>query len=102
MTKQLNAQADVVVERLRELRKQSEKINSSELDWLWGQLPTVRVEDILDRWKGAALDTGHRVVGQLAAIKWFGKDFLSFFDIKPILCHNDSEPFSSGGDLVVL
>lgn len=71
-------------------RQRSGRLDPAELDAWWGELPVVGVEEILGRWKGTGFDTGHRALAQLAGLKWFGKDFVSALDAKPVLCHDDN------------
>lgn len=78
------------------LRNRSEQIDPAELDELWGALPVVRVEAILGRWRGVPLDNGHRAVQQLASLNWYGKEFVSATDAKPVLCYDENgEIFSN-------
>ena len=54
-----------------------EKNTAQELDELWPQLPTVRIEEILGSWRGGELPTGHPMDGQLEQVGWYGKNFIS-------------------------
>lgn len=71
------------------LRNRSEQIDPAELDELWSALPVVRVAAILGRWRGVPLDNGHRAVQQLASLNWYGKEFVSATDAKPVLCYDE-------------
>jgi hypothetical protein len=70
---------------LAALRATSGTLDPEDLDRLWPALPTVAIPEILGRWRGVALDTGHRAVQQLKEMNWFGKEFVSASDAKPVL-----------------
>ncbi|MEW9922596.1 GXWXG domain-containing protein, partial [Marimonas sp. MJW-29] len=38
-------------------------------------LGTVSVEEMLGRWRGEGIDTGHDLDGMLEAARWHGKDY---------------------------
>lgn len=65
-------------------------MDPAELDELWGELPTVRVEQIMGRWRGTGLDTGHRACQQLVDMNWYGKEFNSPTDAKPVLRYDEN------------
>ena len=48
-------------------------------------LPAVRADEILGRWKGRELATGHPMDGVLAASGWYGKQFDSVEKVHPLL-----------------
>jgi len=79
-----------VVEKFATLRSRSGEVDPAELDRLWRELPTVRIEQLIGRWRGTALDTGHRVGRQLRTMNWYGKEFRSPADAKPILRHDEN------------
>jgi hypothetical protein len=81
---------DIAEARMKfsELRGRGGRIDPLELDEVWAPLPVVRVEDILGRWKGDCFDTGHASLGMLADMRWYGKEFLSPLDAKPLICHD--------------
>src|SRR5688500_5461946 len=62
---------------------------------LFDGLPAVRSDDILGRWKGRELPTGHPMDGALAASGWYGKQFDSVDNVHPLL-------MSTGGELWAL
>ncbi|WP_100523918.1 DUF4334 domain-containing protein [Mycobacteroides abscessus] len=84
--------------RFTELRRQRD-INPAELDEIWAALDTVRIEDILGSWKGDEFHTGHRMNGQLAAARWYGKVFKSTNDVEPIVCYDDDGKLFSNNEL---
>jgi hypothetical protein len=49
------------------------------------RLPTVRVEDMLGRWRGSGLPTGSKLDGLLEAYGWYGKEFLGLESVHPLL-----------------
>ena len=73
-----------------------EKNTAQELDELWAQLPTVRIEEILGSWRGGELPTGHPMDGQLEQVGWYGKNFISRTNVQPLVCRNaDGELYSN-------
>ncbi|MCK2243544.1 MULTISPECIES: DUF4334 domain-containing protein [unclassified Crossiella] len=75
--------------RFQELRDRKDKVTAAELDELWAELPTVSATEILGRWRGDEFVTGHPLNGQLAAAGWYGKEFHSLTDAKPLLCRDE-------------
>ncbi|WHT16561.1 DUF4334 domain-containing protein [Crossiella sp. CA-258035] len=75
--------------RFQELRERKHQVTPAELDELWAQLPPVPAEEILGRWQGDEFSTGHPLNGQLAAARWYGKEFCSLTDAKPLLCRDE-------------
>ncbi|WP_228771262.1 DUF4334 domain-containing protein [Actinokineospora iranica] len=69
------------------LRNTVGRVDPRELDALWPRLPVVRVEEILGLWRGTPLETGHKRLGYLREISWFGKHFVAPMDAKPLICH---------------
>ncbi|MGO4256703.1 DUF4334 domain-containing protein [Marmoricola sp. RAF53] len=65
----------------------------AELDALWADLATVRVEEMLGSWRGGALlkgegATGHPANGLLTKIGWHGKRFDSALEGHPLICRD--------------
>ncbi|MQY20642.1 DUF4334 domain-containing protein [Nocardia macrotermitis] len=80
----------------RELAALPDGVPTAELDQLWAGLETVRAEDILGEWKGAAFRTGHPLCRALDRSGWYGKTFLSAFEAKPLICRaEDGSLFSN-------
>ena len=52
---------------------------------LFDSLRALRAEDMLGRWKGRELATGHPMDGVLAASGWYGKQFDSLEKVHPLL-----------------
>ena len=48
-------------------------------------LPAVRCEEMLGRWKGREVRTGHPMDGMLEASGWYGKQFDSLDGVHPLL-----------------
>ncbi|MGV9409688.1 DUF4334 domain-containing protein [Nocardia sp. NPDC003693] len=94
------------IERWRELAALSEGVSPAELDELWAGLETVRAQDILGEWKGAAFRTGHPLCRALDRSRWYGKNFRSLADAEPLICRaEDGSLFSNvelGGGLAGL
>ncbi|WP_067674233.1 DUF4334 domain-containing protein [Nocardia miyunensis] len=79
----------------RELASLPDGVSTAELDQLWAGLETVRAEDILGEWRGAAFRTGHPLCRALDHNRWYGKTFLSPFEAKPLICRaEDGSLFS--------
>lgn len=84
--------------RFAELRGQ-QNVDTAALDEVWSALDTVRSADILGRWRGDEFHTGHKMNGQLAAARWFGKFFDSVDDVEPIVCYDDDGNLFSNNEL---
>jgi hypothetical protein len=69
-------------ERLRRL--QDGAAAADVLAW-FDQLPPVECPEVLGRWRGSELPTGHRLDGLLAAHRWYGKEFLDAETVHPLL-----------------
>ncbi|MGW5229415.1 DUF4334 domain-containing protein [Nocardia niigatensis] len=74
------------IQRWRELAELPDGVSPADLDELWRGLDTVRAEDILGEWKGAAFQTGHPLCRALARSRWYGKTFVSLSQAKPLIC----------------
>jgi GXWXG protein/uncharacterized protein DUF4334 len=51
----------------------------------WDALPPVEVPELLGRWRGSELPSGHPFDGLLAAHGWYGKEFLDEETVHPLL-----------------
>ncbi|ACZ32331.1 conserved hypothetical protein [Xylanimonas cellulosilytica DSM 15894] len=49
-------------------------------------LPAVGVDEVLGRWRGSGLPTGHPLDGVLEALGWHGKRFAGPLDAHPLIC----------------
>ncbi|WP_026918186.1 DUF4334 domain-containing protein [Gordonia shandongensis] len=70
-----------------------------ELDAVWAPLPTVRVEEMMGPWRGGELPSGHRMDGQLAAVRWHGKTFTSWHDVAPMVCRDENGELYSNTEI---
>lgn len=86
-------------DRLRRLLTMKSGVDPAELDELWSRLGTVRSEDILGAYKGAAFETGHGLCRALEASKWYGKDLRSLTDVKPLMCRAEDGTLFSNVEL---
>ncbi|AYM43956.1 DUF4334 domain-containing protein [Mycobacteroides chelonae] len=84
--------------RFAELRGHRD-VSPADLDEIWAALDTARPEDMLGSWKGDEFHTGHKMNGQLAAARWYGKIFRSINDVEPIVCYDDEGKLFSNNDL---
>lgn len=84
--------------RFAELRDQKD-VSPADLDEIWAVFDTVRPEDMLGNWKGDEFHTGHKMNGQLAAARWYGKIFRSVNDVEPIVCYDDDGKLFSNNQL---
>jgi hypothetical protein len=75
--------------RFNELRRREGRVDPRELDELWPDLDTVRIEDVLGEWRGSAIDTGHRAVEEVRKMRWFGKTFTSRLEVAPLICYDE-------------
>ena len=48
-------------------------------------LPTVGIEQLIGRWQGGEIATGHAFDGLLGPAGWYGKEFRSADDVDPLL-----------------
>lgn len=70
-------------------RQQSGTTTREALEF-FDSLPVVSVDEMLGRWRGAGLPSGHRFDGLLAAFGWYGKEFLDPDTVHPLLFINGS------------
>jgi GXWXG protein/Domain of unknown function (DUF4334) len=78
------------VQTYRQLRSQTKDVSVDELAALFKELGSVSFDDLIgDRWKGGVFQTGHKAIKWLDEIKWYGKQFNSQLDVKPLLCQNE-------------
>lgn len=84
-------------DRLRELRDTGSA--PAELDDLWATLPTVAAGDILGRYRGSAIPTGHPLERALVRARWWGKEFRAVDDVSPLLCLDDDGKLFSNTEL---
>ena len=70
--------------KFTELKERTDQIADTELDDFWATLEPTTIETMIGEWRGGEFVTGHRMNGGLAKAKWFGKTFVSEFDVKPL------------------
>lgn len=70
-----------------------------ELDAFWATLPCAKAADILGRYRGSAIATGHPLEQSLVQSRWWGKDFRAIDDVAPLLCLDDSGEIFSNVEL---
>jgi hypothetical protein len=75
----------------RHLRERTSDVNPDELDTFFQELDPASFDDLLGgRWKGGVFQTGHKAIEWLKDINWYGKQFNSHLDVKPLLCRNEN------------
>lgn len=78
------------VQTFRDLRAKERGVSTDELDGLFRELRPVACEDMIGgRWKGGYFRTGHKAGKWLDEVRWYGKEFNSHLDVKPLLCKDD-------------
>ena len=70
--------------KFTELKERTDQIADTELDDFWATLEPTTIETMIGEWRGGEFVTGHRMNGGLAKAKWFGKTFVSEFDVNPL------------------
>ena len=79
-----------------EFKERSDNIADAELDGFWATLEPATIDGMIGEWKGGDFLTGHRAVGTLSKINWFGKTFKSPEDVQPLVCLDaDGNKFSN-------
>lgn len=56
---------------------------------LFDSLQPASCQDILGKWQGTGIDTGHWLLPALTGMKWHGKWFVTERDVKPLVCENE-------------
>lgn len=79
-----------ISERFDELRDACHA-SPTDLDELWSHLRPVKVDEILEHWRGGDFATGHVASTVLAKVRWHGKWFDGPLDVTPIVCRNDAD-----------
>jgi hypothetical protein len=75
--------------KFAELKERTDPVPDTELDEFWATLEPASIDFMIGEWRGGEFVTGHRMNGGLAKAKWFGKTFISEFDVKPLVCLDD-------------
>lgn len=82
--------------RFTALKNHAGPIPDAELDAFWATLPPATIDGMLGEWRGGEFVTGHKMNGQLAVARWFGKTFRSATDVAPLICLDaDGNKFSN-------
>ncbi|WP_424308586.1 DUF4334 domain-containing protein [Gordonia sp. (in: high G+C Gram-positive bacteria)] len=89
---------EAVADFFRRARSQ-EVADPADLDAIWAALPVVRVDELMGSWRGGELPSGHPMDGQLAIVKWHGKTFNSWFDVKPMVCRDEAGELYSNTEI---
>lgn len=55
-------------------------------------LPPAGLDDMIGRWRGGGLPTGHPFDGMLEALGWYGKDFVDTETVYPLLFRRGTKP----------
>ena len=79
----------LALKKFTEFKERTGSIDDAELDDFWASLPPATVDGMLGEWRGGEFFTGHRMNGQLAKSRWFGKTFNSSDDVQPLVCLDD-------------
>jgi hypothetical protein len=70
----------------------SEEVDTAHLDALYQQLGPVSFDDLIGgRWKGGVFHNRHKAIDWLSKINWYGKEFVSRSDVKPLICRNKDD-----------
>jgi hypothetical protein len=56
-------------------------------------LEAVHLESMLGTWKGRELRTGHPMEGMLDLLHWYGKEFVDYETVHPLLCRTKPGKF---------
>ena len=70
-----------------------ERATTAEALQLFDRLDTADLDFMLGRWRGSGLPTDHPLDGLLETIGWYGKEFVDFDNVHPLLFSDDSEIF---------
>lgn len=68
----------------------------------YDSLPTIAPEDMLGRWQGSEIATGHLYDGLLGPSGWWGKDFRSIDAVDPLLFERGGKRFAGNPGLMPL
>lgn len=73
-------------EKFEQLKNSASILNPKDLDIFFAILEPVTLEEILGKWKGGQLKTGHPFAAALKGIGWYGNTFISRVNVKPLIC----------------
>ena len=71
----------VLRKQFDDFKGRTESIADAELDDFWASLEPATIDGMIGEWKGGEFVTGHKMVGRLAKMGWFGKTFKSAADV---------------------
>lgn len=77
-------------EVFKKLRSRDIIEDETELLDFFDSLSEVKSDEILGKWKGGDLNTGHWGNEALSEMKWYGKWFKNKLEALPLVCFNDS------------
>ena len=66
-----------------------DSVDPDELDELWAALPPASIDDLIGRWEGTPVPTGHGLGRVLDGVHWHGKQMRSANDVSPIVCRQE-------------
>ncbi len=66
---------------------------SAEALAFYDSLPPVGLDELIGRWKGSGLPTGHPLDDLLVALGWYGKEFLDAEQVHPLLVEAGGKVF---------
>jgi hypothetical protein len=69
----------------RRLREAEDGATADDVLAWFDQLPAVDCPEVVGRWRGGELRTGHPLDGLLMAHRWYGKEFLDAETVHPLL-----------------
>ena len=84
--------------RFAELRGHRD-VSPADLDEIWAALDPPPPYHRLGCCTRYLSPTGHKMHGQVAAARWYGKIFRSINDVEPIVCYDDEGKLFSNNDL---
>lgn len=67
------------------------KLDESEIEAVYNQLPALPIDFLRGEWKGGSFDTGHPGHTQLLTMNWAGKTFHSTESVDPIVLLKDGK-----------
>jgi len=75
--------------RFEELRAHDGVLPVQAVAEVYDALEAVHYDNILGRWKGADIETGHFMARDARAARWYGKIFNSRWDARPLVCYDE-------------
>jgi hypothetical protein len=82
--------------KFTEFKERGGDISDAELDEFWKSLQPATIDGMIGEWKGGEFATGHKMIGRLAKLGWFGKTFKTADDAQPLVCVGaDGNKFSN-------